>query len=66
MAFSQLDLVARPALINGAAGWVALRDRDVFSIGAFTVHNGRIAAIDILADSARLADLDLTILDTDS
>jgi RNA polymerase sigma-70 factor (ECF subfamily) len=64
MAVSQRGLVARPALINGAAGWVALRNGDVFSIGALTVHKGRITTIDILADAARLARLDLTVLDS--
>ena len=36
MAVSQLGLVGRPALVNGAAGWVALLDGDVYSIGALT------------------------------
>jgi RNA polymerase sigma-70 factor (ECF subfamily) len=63
MAASQLGLVARPALVNGTAGWVALRDGDVFSIAALTVQNGRITTIDILLDPARLAHLDLTHFD---
>jgi RNA polymerase sigma factor (sigma-70 family) len=63
-AASQLGLVARPARINGAAGWVALRDGDVYAIAALTVHNGRITAMDILLDRARLARLDLTDFDS--
>jgi RNA polymerase sigma-70 factor (ECF subfamily) len=64
LAFSQTGLVSRRALVNGVPGWVAQRDGAVFSIGALTVYNGRIATIDILADPARLARFDLTVLDT--
>ena len=64
MAVSQLGLVARPALINGAAGWVSLRDGEVFAIAALTLQNGRIATMDILRDPARLARLDLTVFDS--
>jgi hypothetical protein len=52
----------RPALVNGAAGLVATRDGQPFSVGGFTVR-GKIVEIDILADPARLAELDLKILD---
>ena len=34
-----------------------------FSVLAFTVVDGKIAAIDALADPARLSELDLTVLD---
>jgi RNA polymerase sigma factor (sigma-70 family) len=64
MAASQLGLVARPARINGAAGWVSRLDGDVYAIGALTLQNGRITAMDILLDPARLARLDLTALDS--
>jgi RNA polymerase sigma factor (sigma-70 family) len=57
-AASQLGLVARPALINGAAGWVSVLDGEPYAIGALTVHNGRIRTMDILLDPARLARLD--------
>jgi RNA polymerase sigma-70 factor (ECF subfamily) len=63
LAASQLGLVARPALINGAAGWVSVLDAELFAIGALTVHNGRITRMDILLDPARLARLDLTAFD---
>jgi Sigma-70, region 4 len=59
-AVSRLGLVGRPALINGAAGWVSLLDGDVFAIAALTLQNGRITTMDILLDLARLARLDLT------
>jgi RNA polymerase sigma-70 factor (ECF subfamily) len=64
IAISRLGLVVRPALINGAPGWVSLLDRQVFTVGALTVQHGRIATIDILRDPARVARLDLTILDS--
>jgi RNA polymerase sigma-70 factor (ECF subfamily) len=51
--------VARLALVNGATGFVALQDGELFAIAALTVQNGRIAELDILADPARLARIDL-------
>jgi RNA polymerase sigma factor (sigma-70 family) len=59
--FGQLDI--RPALINGVAGGVAFRNGRPFSVGAFTVRNGRIVELDFLADPERIRDLDLTILE---
>jgi RNA polymerase sigma-70 factor (ECF subfamily) len=61
--FSQVGLVLRPALVNGAAGGVSTRDGRPFSVGGFTVRGGRIVEIDILADRERVARLDLTALD---
>jgi RNA polymerase sigma factor (sigma-70 family) len=63
-AVSQLGLVARPALVNGAAGWVSLRGGEAFAVAALTLHNGRISTMDILLDPARLAGLDLTAFDS--
>src|SRR4030095_3497579 len=40
MAASRLGLVARPVLVNGAAGWVALLDGEVYAIAALTLQNG--------------------------
>jgi RNA polymerase sigma factor (sigma-70 family) len=65
MTASQRDgLVVRPALINGAAGWVSLLDGEVYAIAALTLQNGRITTMDILLDPARLARLDLTDFDS--
>jgi RNA polymerase sigma factor (sigma-70 family) len=61
--YAKLGLDLRPALINGVAGAIAFRDGQPFSIGAFTVRNGRIVELDFLADPERLRELDLTILD---
>jgi RNA polymerase sigma-70 factor (ECF subfamily) len=50
---------ARPALVNGAAG-ILLADGDRrIAVAGFTVVGGRIAAIDLLADRARLRTLEL-------
>ena len=60
-AASQRDgLVGRPALVNGAPGWVSVLDGELFAIAALTVHNGRITTMDILLDPARLARIDPT------
>jgi RNA polymerase sigma factor (sigma-70 family) len=61
--FRRLGRFARPALVNGTAGYVvAPRGRPVAVCGC-TVVGGRIAEIDILADPARLRHLDLTVLE---
>jgi len=61
--FGQIDLLVRPAIINGVAGAVSTLDGEPFSVGALIVRDGRIVEIDILADPERLQQLDLTILD---
>jgi RNA polymerase sigma-70 factor (ECF subfamily) len=61
--FARLGLEMRPALVNGTAGMVALRDGEPFSVGAVTIRNRRIVAMDFLADPDLLARLDLSILD---
>jgi RNA polymerase sigma-70 factor (ECF subfamily) len=60
--YSRLGLVSRPALVNGAIGVVSIRDGRPFSVGGFTVRDGRIVEMDWLADPDRLAQLDLTIV----
>jgi RNA polymerase sigma factor (sigma-70 family) len=54
---------ATPALINGAAGIVWAAEGRPFSVVGFTVRRGRIVAIDVLADPARLQRLDFHLLD---
>jgi RNA polymerase sigma factor (sigma-70 family) len=61
--YSRMGLDMRPALVNGAAGGVALRDGEPFAVGAVTVRGGKIVALDFLADPERLRRLDLTIFD---
>jgi len=61
--YSRLGLDLRPALVNGVAGGVALRDGEPFSVAAFTVRGGKIVEMDFLVDPARVRELDLTVLD---
>ncbi|WP_020575728.1 RNA polymerase sigma factor SigJ [Actinopolymorpha alba] len=62
--FGRLSPFARPALINGAAGIVVAADGRPLSIMGFTVAQGRIVAIDVLADPERLRGLvEPTLLD---
>jgi RNA polymerase sigma-70 factor (ECF subfamily) len=63
MTFAHLHPYARPALVNGVAGVVVAPHGRPFSVMGFTVADGRIVAIDALADPERLRSLDLTILD---
>jgi RNA polymerase sigma-70 factor (ECF subfamily) len=63
LAFSRLAPFARPVLVNGAAGVVVFERGRPFSVMGFTVTGGKIVEIDILADSARLRQLDLAVLD---
>ena len=51
--------LARPALVNGAAGVRRARDGPPCRVAGFTVADGRIVEIDVLADPARLRALDL-------
>jgi RNA polymerase sigma-70 factor (ECF subfamily) len=56
--------LVRPALVNGAPGFVARRpDGRPFSVVGLTVAGGRIVEIDILADPERLRQLNLAELD---
>ena len=61
--FARLAAYARPVLVNGAAGFVVARRGRPLTVAGFTVTNGRIAEIDLLADPARLRRLDLTVED---
>jgi ketosteroid isomerase-like protein len=61
--FSGRARFARPARVNGAMGAVWApggRPRVVFG---FTVRGGKIVEIDVLADPARIRQLDLAVLD---
>jgi RNA polymerase sigma-70 factor, ECF subfamily len=63
MSGARLDLEMRPALVNGVAGVVVMRDGEPYLVGGVTVRNRRIVAVDVLADRDRLRQLDLTVLD---
>jgi len=61
--FARLSPFVRPALVNGGAGVVVAPGGQPHSVMGFTVRQGKIAEIDILADPQRLGRLDLTFLD---
>ena len=61
-AVSRLDVDVRPALVNGAVGTVTLRDGRPFAIAGFTIRDGRIVEMDIVADPESLRRVDLAIL----
>jgi RNA polymerase sigma factor (sigma-70 family) len=48
---------ARPAIVNGAAGVVVMPGGRPIAVVGFTVERGRIAAIDLVADPAKLRTL---------
>jgi RNA polymerase sigma-70 factor (ECF subfamily) len=63
LSYSEMGLLIRPALINGAVGIVTFRDGEPFSVGGYTIRNRKIVEIDFLADPERLRQLNLTMLD---
>jgi RNA polymerase sigma factor (sigma-70 family) len=63
LTFSRFAPFVRPARVNGAAGVVVFQRGRPFSVMGFTVTRGKIVEIDILADSVRLRQLDLAVLD---
>jgi RNA polymerase sigma-70 factor (ECF subfamily) len=64
LAFSRRAESARLALVNGTPGIVSrLPDGRPLAVMGFRVTHEKIVEIDILADPARLVQLDLTVLD---
>src|SRR5215211_3553884 len=63
LTFSRFAPFVRPARVNAAAGVVVFQRGRPFSVMGFTVTRGKIVEIDILADSVRLRQLDLAVLD---
>jgi RNA polymerase sigma factor (sigma-70 family) len=61
--FARLAPLARPALVNGAAGFVVAPGGRPVAVAGFTVTRGKVVEIDLLADPERLRELDLTLLD---
>jgi RNA polymerase sigma factor (sigma-70 family) len=60
--FRHTGVSVTPVLVNGAAGILSRTlDGRLFSVMSFTVAQGRIVEIDVLADPTRLARLELTV-----
>jgi RNA polymerase sigma-70 factor (ECF subfamily) len=62
--WARTGLTFRRALVNGAAGLVSERGGKPFSVGAFTIKDGKIVECDLLVDPDRLARLNLKVLDS--
>jgi RNA polymerase sigma-70 factor (ECF subfamily) len=58
--FAQPAAALLPALVNGAAGVIVSVGDQPIGVWAFTVQNDHIVEIDVLADPARLHQLDIT------
>jgi RNA polymerase sigma factor (sigma-70 family) len=59
--FSKLGLSSQLVLVNGSVGVISRRpDGSLFSVLGFTIADGKIVEIDILADPERLGRLDLS------
>ncbi|RZL79184.1 MAG: sigma-70 family RNA polymerase sigma factor [Rhodococcus sp. (in: high G+C Gram-positive bacteria)] len=63
LGFARLARFAHPALVNGAAGVVAISEGQLLSVLGVTIRLGVIVEIDILADRERLAGLVVENLD---
>jgi len=63
LTFSRLAPFVRPTLVNGAAGAIVAPRGRPFAVMGFTIKNGKIAEIDILAGPVRLRRLNLAELD---
>ena len=61
--FAHLARSARPALVNGAAGFVLTPDGRPRSVIGLIVRGGKIVEIDVVADPERLRKLDLGLLE---
>jgi RNA polymerase sigma-70 factor (ECF subfamily) len=65
LTYSTLAPFARLALVNGTPGIVGIRkDGEPIAVLAFTVREGRVTELDVLADRTRLRELDLASLPT--
>jgi RNA polymerase sigma-70 factor (ECF subfamily) len=62
-AFSRIGLSDQVVLVNGSIGVLTRLDGRVFSVIGFTIADGRIVEMDILADPERLARLDLSAIE---
>ena len=62
LTFARFQRASQPVLVNGSAGLVSIADGQPVAVMGFTVADGRITEIDILADPDRLRDIDLDTL----
>lgn len=60
---ARLGATPRQAVVNGAAGWVSFLEGQPAAVLSTTVRGGKVVEINILADPARIAQLDLPAFD---
>ena len=60
--FSGRARAARPALVEGAPGLVWMQRGRAQMVFGFTIANGKVVRIDLIADPERIGELDLTVL----
>jgi RNA polymerase sigma factor (sigma-70 family) len=60
--FSQMARFAQAALVDGSVGIIFARDGSLSRVLRFTIANGKIVQADIIAEPARLRELDLAVL----
>jgi RNA polymerase sigma-70 factor (ECF subfamily) len=63
--FRRLSAFPLPVLVNGNAGLITVADGQPMAVMSFTITGGKVVAIDILADPARLRQLDIDVLTGD-
>ena len=62
VAFSRLAQLVQPALVDGAVGLVFAPRGRLARVLSFTIVNGKIVEVEIIADRQRLEQLDLAVL----
>jgi len=63
VAYGHLARLTRPALVDGAIGVVVAPQGRLSRALTFKIANGRITEIEVIGDPARLAELDVSIVD---
>ena len=64
LGFNRLAPAARRVLVNGAPGFLVIQRGQPFAVASLTVSGGRVAEVNLLADPARLRELDLPEFDS--
>jgi RNA polymerase sigma factor (sigma-70 family) len=62
LTFSRLAEIAQPALVDGTAGMIAWSGGHLYSVMGFTIRNGKIVEIDVIARPERLRRIEQRLL----
>jgi RNA polymerase sigma-70 factor (ECF subfamily) len=63
VAYGHMARLTRPALVNGAIGVVVAPQGRLVRALRFTIANGKITEIEVIGNTARLGELDVSIVD---